>query len=398
MEEKKIGKREAQAIAAQKRRQEELEKVTKLKEDNVPGIRVSENKGKLKPVGKREAKILAQKREREIMEHKKRSVNILAKEEQEINNIIAKKKKTNKKKIKTRSKPRILLITDVKGWAWWIKSQYLIKYLSEEFDFHVMNYLETRKRVIKAGQYDLYFTFGYSYASKINHVDKKRRITGVTAHRNKNVIVPKMKLAGTVHANSILLYNELKKWGLKNIFYVPNGVDEELFKPINPIPLKRDNIIVGHIGKHSPRKGQDKFIKPAIKKAKAQSFFHMNKYTNKIPHNKMVNLYQNMDVFIVASEEDGTPNPALEAAACGRPIISNRIGNMPEFIENGYNGFLVEKKVDAYVEKINYLRNNRDKLIEMGQNARKTVEEDWTWKIQAERYRVMFRDALERCK
>jgi glycosyltransferase involved in cell wall biosynthesis len=52
----------------------------------------------------------------------------------------------------------------------------------------------------------------------------------------------------------------------------------------------------------------------------------------------------------------------------------------------------VNKNVNDYVEKILYLKNNRDKLIEMGNNARKTVEEGWTWKIQAENYRKMFRE------
>ena len=98
-----------------------------------------------------------------------------------------------------------------------------------------------------------------------------------------------------------------------------------------------------------------------------------------------------MDVFLVASVEDGTPNPALEAAACGRPIISNHIGNMPEFIKDGYNGFLVDRKIGEYVKKINYFKNNRKELIRMGKNARKTVLENWTWKKQAENYRKMFK-------
>jgi glycosyltransferase involved in cell wall biosynthesis len=96
----------------------------------------------------------------------------------------------------------------------------------------------------------------------------------------------------------------------------------------------------------------------------------------------------------VSSETDGTPNGALEAAACGRPIISNKIGNMPEFIVDGYNGFLVPRNIEAYVEKLLYLKHNRTHLVEMGKNARKTIETGWTWKIQAENYRKMFRSII----
>jgi glycosyltransferase involved in cell wall biosynthesis len=109
----------------------------------------------------------------------------------------------------------------------------------------------------------------------------------------------------------------------------------------------------------------------------------------------MPQFYQNIDVFIVASTTDGTPNGALEAAACGRPIISNHIGNMPEFIKDGYNGFLINGlDIGKYVEKIKILESDRKLLIEMGKNARKTVESGWTWKIQAENYRKMFQNII----
>ena len=117
-----------------------------------------------------------------------------------------------------------------------------------------------------------------------------------------------------------------------------------------------------------------------------------------IPHSEMPMIYNQMDCFVVASIEDGTPNPALEAAACGRPIISNNIGNMPEFIKDGYNGFIVPRKIGAYVEKIRYFKETRNELIRMGNNARKTVMESWTWKKQAENYRAMFREIFKNKK
>lgn len=291
-------------------------------------------------------------------------------------------------------KPKILFITDVKGWAWWIKSEYLKKYLSDEFDIDIINVISKNGGYqlgnVNQKKYDLYFTYGFSYIDFLTAVPLKRKITGVTAHRARNVIFPKMKLAGHQHANSILLLKELQNMGFQRTFYVPNGVDEELFKPYKPIK-KEGDIIVGHVGKETPLKGQKEFILPAVQMAGAKSYTNLRTWKDRLPHTEMPKIYNEMDVFVVASTEDGTPNPALEAAACGRPIISNAIGNMPEFIEDGYNGFIVPKKINAYVEKINYFKNNRDELIRMGENARKTVEEGWTWKIQSENYRKMFR-------
>jgi glycosyltransferase involved in cell wall biosynthesis len=294
--------------------------------------------------------------------------------------------------IKNRT-PKILFICDVEGWAWHYKSQQLKKHLSDEFIIDIIWLIGPGARAIKPKVYDLYVTFGYSYIDYLKNVSPRKKITGITAHRPHSVLHPQMQKAAVVHANSKMLYHELKTMH-DIVYYVPNGVDEEMFYPIEPIPEERNNIVVGHVGKLSVMKGQEQFIKPAITQAQAIPLFHFNDYTNALPISQMPNIYQGMDVFIVASTEDGTPNPALEAAACGRPIISNRIGNMPEFIRNGYNGFLVEKNIGAYSEKINFLRNNRDKLIEMGHNARKTVEEGWTWKIQSERYRKMFKEVL----
>ena len=285
---------------------------------------------------------------------------------------------------------KILLISDVRGWAWWNKSQYLKHYLHDEFNIDIINVIGPGAMSVPPNGYDLYFTYGYSYVDRLRRIPRNKKMTGVTAHRPENVIRPAMNKTNHVHANSIMLLEEIKKFN-PNTHYVPNGVDEKLFHPVKPI-LPFDELIVGHVGKKCKEKGQSQIIEPAILKSGARSYVNTNDYRNKLPYCQMWQKYQDFDIFIVASDEDGTPNPALEAAACGRPIISNRIGNMPEFIIDGYNGFLVEKNIDAYVQKIKWCMNHKEEVMRMGMNARKTIEEGWTWKIQSEKYREMFRE------
>jgi hypothetical protein len=58
---------------------------------------------------------------------------------------------------------KILLISDVSGWAWWNKSKYLQMYLADEYDIDVVCMVgHDAKPGIDAGKYDLYFTYGYS--------------------------------------------------------------------------------------------------------------------------------------------------------------------------------------------------------------------------------------------
>jgi glycosyltransferase involved in cell wall biosynthesis len=273
-----------------------------------------------------------------------------------------------------KQRPKILLIADVCGWAWWNKSQYLKMYLADDFDIDTICVLGPEKAGINRGKYQLFVTYGYSYVHMLQGVPRRRRMTGITAHRKINFLKPYMELAKWNHANSLMLIEDLKKMKVKNteMFYVPNGVDEQVFHPIRPLTTEGE-LIAGHVGKVCTAKGQQEFIIPAMNRAKVKSIYNMNDYRDRRPYCEMAPYYNDMDVFLCASVEDGTPNPALEAAACGRPIISNRIGNMPELIKDGYNGFLVERKVGAYVEKLEYLRKNRDHLVEMGKNARKTI-------------------------
>lgn len=312
-----------------------------------------------------------------------------------IDNKYFEKLRKEMKSVISGKRSKILFISDVSGWAWWNKSKYLQMYLADEFDIDVICVIGPDARNgINPGRYDLYFTYGYSYVMFVNGVELSKRVTGVTAHRPTKVIQRYMKMADHIHANSLLLLNEVKKMvNHDRVYYVPNGVDENLFRQIKPIGENK-TLVAGHVGKECPQKMQSEIIKPAINEAGIEGFYNLNDYTTRIPYCEMYKQYQEMDVFIVASIEDGTPNGALEAAACGRPIISNRIGNMPEFIKDGYNGFLVDMDIKLYVEKIKYLNEHRDHLIEMGKNARKTVEEGWTWKIQSENYRNMFRKIL----
>ena len=78
--------------------------------------------------------------------------------------------------------------------------------------------------------------------------------------------------------------------------------------------------------------------------------------------------------------EGGVSISLLEAMSMGKPVIATSVGGIPEVIEDGINGFLVQPDVDSIVEKIVYLLENKDFALIMGMNAHETVKEKFTWK------------------
>lgn len=56
----------------------------------------------------------------------------------------------------------------------------------------------------------------------------------------------------------------------------------------------------------------------------------------------MVPAYDALDVYLVASREEGGPRAVLESMATGIPLVTTRVGQAEDLVEHGTNGFLVE--------------------------------------------------------
>jgi glycosyltransferase involved in cell wall biosynthesis len=191
-----------------------------------------------------------------------------------------------------------------------------------------------------------------------------------------------------------MLQKELQQHYGDNVYYLPNGVDEDEFSYWER--NIKEPFSACYVGKNTERKGYVQYIVEACRRAEVPLRSQVCRFNspNVIQHADMPNHYNGADVILIASDMDGTPNQLLEGASRGRTFVGNAIGNVPEFVDNNVNGFLVERNVNSYVERLNWLKGHREECKEMGLAARKTIEEGWTWKIQAENYRKMFREAL----
>lgn len=75
-------------------------------------------------------------------------------------------------------------------------------------------------------------------------------------------------------------------------------------------------------------------------------------------------------IFVLPSYHEGKGTAILEAQACGRVIITSDAPGCSETVVDGYNGFIVPvRNGKALAEKIIFLIQNRQLIIEMGNNA-----------------------------
>ena len=62
-------------------------------------------------------------------------------------------------------------------------------------------------------------------------------------------------------------------------------------------------------------------------------------------------LYDALDIYIIASREEGGPKAVLESMACGVPLVTTRVGQAMDLVRHGVNGWMVESEdVDGLVE------------------------------------------------
>jgi len=81
------------------------------------------------------------------------------------------------------------------------------------------------------------------------------------------------------------------------------------------------------------------------------------------------------DIFVLASLSEGIPVVIMEAMATGMPVVATKITGVPEIVEDGSTGYLVEpKNPEALANAIIKLMKEPQRAAEFGKNGRRKVE------------------------
>jgi glycosyltransferase involved in cell wall biosynthesis len=114
-------------------------------------------------------------------------------------------------------------------------------------------------------------------------------------------------------------------------------------------------------------------------------------FTGFIPEKEKYACYSLASLFILPSISEGLPTVLLEAASMGLPIVASNVNGIPDIIIHGKTGFLVDMWCsDQYLEYTRELIMNEDLARRLGENARRHVENNFSWDVIAKKYQELY--------
>ncbi|MBV1889006.1 MAG: glycosyltransferase family 4 protein [Proteobacteria bacterium] len=169
----------------------------------------------------------------------------------------------------------------------------------------------------------------------------------------------------------------------EKIHVLRNGVNLELFRPMDrerckqQYQVRRTTLLsVGHL---IERKGHDKIIKAmaalpdcdlliagggeldhelkalVVKLGLSQQV----RFLGELQQDQLPELYNAVDIMVLASSREGWANVLLESMACGTPVVATNIWGTPEVVNSPAAGVLVERTTASIAEGVRLLLENR---------------------------------------
>jgi len=336
---------------------------------------------------------------------------------------------------------KVALVIDVDFWAFGNIARQVSRYLADEFEFVVIpvGVISNINQVLMLAEdcriihffwrevpREIGSEYYYSYAQSLGfegkefdrqYLDGKLITTSVYDHLMLDEA--EVALRAPMYQNLIAGYT-VSSQRLRDIYsalpgypapteVTEDGVDLGLFRPQN---LSRfDNVDarplrIGWVGnsKWEARtedfKGLHTLLKPALEELAAEGLHIMPLYADRqegfIPHHLMPDYYAQIDVYVCPSKIEGTPNPVLEAMACGVPVVSTDVGIVPQAFGPLQKTFILpERSKEALKTQLRKLLADPSLLRSLSDENLRSIQ-DWSWEVKAQKFRTFFHSVLSR--
>ena len=301
------------------------------------------------------------------------------------------------------SKPKILLIADVRDWIFARHCKYISEILKDDFLFNISFHRENFGYYFDEDAYDLVYPLEFNLLHPEKKINPKKYITGIRAHSSwwdldesslSSFLSSKFSYVHTVSEELAVIFKKIlppeKFYGV-----VHHGVDTKLFSP-NKRNREEGSIVLGWAGnRHAAACKGFRFVEE-VGKTEGIDLKYCGYADKNLNTEEMANFHNSLDAYICASEArgEGHNNSLVESAAVGNALITTINGTVPEYLVNEENALIVERNDESFKAAAERLRDDKDFRLNIGDNARKTVLEKFCWEKKALDFKAMFNKAL----
>jgi glycosyltransferase involved in cell wall biosynthesis len=203
-----------------------------------------------------------------------------------------------------------------------------------------------------------------------------------------------------------------------NLNLVRNGVDTNLFKPTNNVDKDDDITDFVYVGRLSYDKGVHLLLDAF------QEYHRENPQTRltvigggmlkgqvdactddgsvcwlgAIAHDKIPEVLQKMDAFVIPQNIGGLGLSVMEAMSCGLPVITTAIGETVRLLGKDEGVLVKPDSVSAVVDGMRLLAEDEKTRKTMGISCRKKIEQDYSWHNQIGLIEDVYRKAIEKAR
>jgi D-inositol-3-phosphate glycosyltransferase len=208
---------------------------------------------------------------------------------------------------------------------------------------------------------------------------------------------------------------------------VPCGVDVDCFRPLDMVQsrialgLDPDVPVLLFIGRIEPLKGIDVLIRAVSQLdgkfqllvvggdekdvlrthelhvlAEEMGIAGKVVFADAVPHDELPRYYNAASVCVVPSYYESFGLVALEAMACGVPVIASRVGGLKETVQDGRTGYLIPWRCpEPFAERLDLLLTNEPLRRSLGEEARQ-VAQAYRWPEIAAQVEDVYHDLVSR--
>jgi glycosyltransferase involved in cell wall biosynthesis len=256
------------------------------------------------------------------------------------------------------------------------------------------------------------------------HADRDDRFPHLKAATEK--LIANAGTAARIVTASRLMETRLVEWGIpqEKVVRIPLGVDLANFSPAAPevkrslrraLGVPEGALCIGSFQKDgigwseglNPKleKGPDTFVDVVRRLSRHHRLFVLltgpaRGYVSnglerlRVPfrhetvpgHSSLPDYYRCLDVYLATARIEGGPHGVLEALATGVPVVSTRVGLVPDVIEHGHNGYLAEPEdVEALAELVARVAGTPGLAGTFSVNGLRSIQ-PYDWESIAARY------------